>query len=318
MTTDARDYTGYSREAFERTIPEMMEPLQDQPPLMAALRSEHRQLVRIMELFRDQLNAIESGELIDTHVVYELMYYMVTVPDRFHHPREDVIYQRVAELDGKAADNVDTLQREHDAMAAEARGVLQTIEDWRQGDVDGIVVVNAGRAYLARVYEHMNQEELVVFPHIEKVLTEADWRELAAEDSLRPERDPVFGGRIDREFRNLARKLRRDVRQRVELGVVAEWVAVEALMESVELVSMAVDDSRAAAGDRLKQAFGEAREMFKDKPAAGLVLCPLNNTRHSFVLIGELLDISRDTARDLSRVNQERRDRIRLLGGSRS
>ena len=100
MTDKAREYTGYSQESFNRTIPEMNEPLDQQQPLMAALRSEHRQMARIMELFRDQLKSIESGELVDTHVVYELMYYMVTIPDRFHHPREDVIYQRVAELDG--------------------------------------------------------------------------------------------------------------------------------------------------------------------------------------------------------------------------
>ena len=58
--------------------------------------------------------------------------------------------------------------------------------------------------------------------------------------------------------------------------------------------------------------------MFKDMPAAGLILCPLNNTRHSFGLAGELLDITRATVRDLSRVNQERLDRIRLLSQARS
>ena len=66
---------------------------------MKALRAEHRHMATVMQLFSDQLKAIEGGELVDTHVVYEIMDYMVTWPDRFHHPREDLIYARVAEVD---------------------------------------------------------------------------------------------------------------------------------------------------------------------------------------------------------------------------
>ena len=63
---------------------------------MKALRAEHRHIATVMQLFADQLKAIEEGQLVDTHVVYEIMDYMVTWPDRYHHPREDLIYSRVA------------------------------------------------------------------------------------------------------------------------------------------------------------------------------------------------------------------------------
>ena len=74
-------------------------------PLMDTLRSEHRHLGSVMVLFKEQLDAIEQGQLIDTHVIYEIMDYVVRWPNRFHHPREDLIYARVAELDASAADN---------------------------------------------------------------------------------------------------------------------------------------------------------------------------------------------------------------------
>jgi hypothetical protein len=48
-----------------------------------------------------------------------------------------------------------------------------------------------------------------------------DWRELAADDKLRPVRDPVFGRRVSREFRNMARKLRRSLRRGVERRAVS-------------------------------------------------------------------------------------------------
>jgi hemerythrin-like domain-containing protein len=147
-------------------------------PLMKALRAEHHHMGTVMQLFADQLDAIEGGELVDTHVVYEIMYYMVTWPDRFHHPREDLIYARVAEVNPASADDVDTLQRDHDHTAKLSRGVLQDIERWRLGEVSGGVVVKSGRAYVERIYEHMNVEEKVVFPRIEETLTLQDWRDL--------------------------------------------------------------------------------------------------------------------------------------------
>ena len=102
-------------------------------PLMKALRAEHRHMGSVMQLFAAQLAAIEAGELVDTHVVYEIMHYMVTWPDRFHHPREDLIYGRVAEINSALADEVDSLQRDHDYTLKQGRQLLKVIERWRAG-----------------------------------------------------------------------------------------------------------------------------------------------------------------------------------------
>lgn len=282
-------------------------------PLMKALRAEHRHIATVMQLFADQLKAIESGELVDTHVVYEIMDYMVSWPDRYHHPREDLIYGRVAELDAQAADEVDSLQRDHDRTATRGREVLRDIDHWREGEASGAVVVKSGRAYIDHMYEHMNIEEKVVFPHIESVLTIQDWRELAEDDQIHAVADPVFGPRVQREFRNLTRKLRRNVRRGVERGTMVEWIGIEALMESMEVMSMAMDSVRDTAGDHLRSALDEARDMFRESPLSAPFRCAANNAKVTIRLLGDVADISRDTMDDLSRVNQERKDRVRLL-----
>ena len=282
-------------------------------PLMKALRAEHRHIATVMQLFTDQLKAIESGELVDTHVVFEIMDYMVTWPDRYHHPREDLIYGRVAELDDKAADEVDSLQRDHDHTAKRGREVLKDIERWREGEVSGAVVVKSGRAYVDHMYEHMNVEEKLVFPHIESVLSIQDWRELAEDDELRAVADPVFGTRVQREFRNMTRKLRRNVRRGVERGTMVEWIGIEALMESLEVVSMAYEAARNSAGDHLRAALEDSRDIFRESPLSAPMRCAANNAKMTFRLLGDVAEISRDTLDDLSRVNQERKDRVRLL-----
>lgn len=311
MATSKAVGSGYSKDKWNK--PESGPA--KRRPLMETLYAEHRHMASVMELFKAQLNTIEQGQLVDTHVIYELMDYLVRWPDRFHHPREDLIYGRVAEIDSKAADNVDSLQREHDVMAKQSRAVLADIEHWREGDLDGAAVITSGRAYIDRLYAHMNSEEKLVFPQIEGILTATDWRELEMDDQLRPVSDPVFGKRIDREFRNMARKLRRNLRSQVARGAARELVGLEALMESLEVLSMAYDNARDTTGDHLRGAVDDAVDMVRENPLSAPVRCAINNTKMTFDWLGDVADISRDAFDDLSRVNQARKDRVRLVEG---
>jgi hemerythrin-like domain-containing protein len=288
-------------------------------PLMKALRAEHRHMASVMQLFSEQLKAIEGGELVDTHVVYEIMDYMVTWPDRFHHPREDLIYARVAEVDARTADDVDTLQRDHDHTAKRGRGLLTDIERWRLGEVSGTVVVKGGRAYIDHIYEHMNLEEKLVFPRIEAALTVQDWRELAGDDEVRAVADSIFGPRVQREFRNMTRKLRRSLRRSVERGTLVQWIGVEALMESLEVVSIAYESARDTATEHARSALQDSVTLFRETPFSAPLRVAANNARVTLRLLGEVAEISRETLQDLYRVNQERKDRVRLMdrGSSR-
>ena len=305
---------GYSRAAMEaikraeREVPKGAEQ-----PLMKTLRAEHRHMATVMQLFMEQLKHLETGGDIDAHVLYEIMEYMVSWPDRYHHPREDLIYSRVAELDRRAADEVDTLQRDHDRTAKNGRALLRDIQGWQAGSVAPARIIKAGRAYVDHIYEHMNVEEKVVFPRIESVLTLDDWRELAEDDRLQAVSIPVLGPRVQREFRNLARRLRRRLRHTAERGVMLEWVGVEAMMESIEVLSLAYDSARASAGEHVGTAIDDARAMFREAPLTAPARCAVNNTRLGLLLAKDMLAISRDTFEDLLQVNRERRQRIGLL-----
>lgn len=293
-------------------------PAGAEQPMMRTLRAEHRHMATVMQLFSEQLAAIEAGDLVDPHVVYEIMDYMVKWPDRFHHPREDLIYARVAEVDAGAADDVDTLQRDHDATARRGQKVLKDIEAWRLGELPGPRLIESARAYIEHQQEHMQLEEKLVFPRIERTLDPRDWREIGRDDQLVAVSEPVFGPTVQREFRNMSRKLRRSIRRTVERGTMVEWIGIEAVMESVEVVSMAYEAARDSAGLHLRGAFRESTGIVLDTPLLAPLRITANNTKLGLHFLGEMLEISRDTAQDLARVNRERRDRLRLLDWYRS
>ena len=124
---------------------------------------------------------------------------------------------------------------------------------------------------------------------------------------------PDLGPRVQREFRNMTRKLRRSLRRTVERGTVVEWIGIEALMESLEVVSIAYDSARDSTGEHLRGAFWDSMEFIKRSPLSAPWRVAANNARITFRILGEVADISRETLDDLSRVNQERKDHLRLL-----
>ncbi len=286
------------------------------PPLIATLLAEHVHLARIMELMAAQLDELANGAASDSHVLYETVSYMVNWADRYHHPREDLIYGRAAELDGQLADDVDSLQRQHDAMAGKAQALQQLIADWRRGGVDSEAVVNAGRAYIDHSRAHMRSEEELVFPRIESVLTAADWRELELDDRLRPASDPVFGPRIDREFRNLRRKLRRGARRRIEESVLAEWTGLEAILESLEVLGSANHSAAQETAAALRTALGDSLRILRETPLTAAPRCAINNTRVAGRWLGAVAGIARDAAEDLSRISRERRRQLNRLNSA--
>ena len=282
-------------------------------PMLSSLRNEHRHIASVLALLSDQLNAIERGELVNTHVIYEVMDYLVSWPDRFHHPREDLIYDYVVDVDKGMVEDRDQLAKDHDRMARHGRELLHCIERWRAGDADGAELVELGRDYVQRSYAHMALEEQEIFPAIDEILTRDDWRTLAKDDQLKPMRDPVFGRRVARDFRNMARKLRRSLRNGVERRAVADWVSIEALLEGYEVLSMAAQNGRAATRDQFMTGLREATYITLDAPLRAPLLCTANNARLTLEWLEEMRGIYRDAAVDLLRVNRERKDRLRLL-----
>lgn len=310
---------GYSREAWEAVTGTMPDIDRDQHPVLAALYAEHRYMGTLLKMLSEQLEHLEQGDPVDAHILYEVMHYMTHYPDAFHHPREDLVYNRAGELDAGIADSVDTLQREHDHLAGLGSQALDAITRWREGRLKSSAVVQQGWDYVGAMYRHMSAEEKLVFPQIHDILGPEDWLDLEQEDLLAPVSDPVFGPKVAREYHKLARRARRVVRRGVEDAAVAEWMGLEALIEAVEVLGMALDSSRDAAREHFTAALDETRDLIDEarEGDASLLLLPLRFTINSagrYVdFLKELGGISRETLGDFRDLNQGLRSRMRMI-----
>ena len=166
--------------------------------------------------------------------------------------------------------------------------------------------------------KHMAAEEALVFPEIDKVLDPEDWRQLEQEDLLQPVADPVFGPRVAREYRNVARKARRALRRGAEDAALVEWVGLEAFLEGVELLVIAGESSRAAAREHLNEAGVETLELLRQAlKGRGIFTLPLKATltggSHYLGFLRDLGGIARDTGTDLVELRRGVRQRLGLV-----
>lgn len=170
---------------------------------MRALRLDHENFTRLLDLLDIQLDAVVHGDrTVDYDLMQDIMRYMTHYPDRFHHPKEDLVFTRLVARDASVRPVVDELMREHKVLAVKGtkfREVLRTVIDG--GLVRRETIESRGRDYVASLRVHAHTEESQVFPAAESQLLEEDWA--AIHDEIEHMDDPLFGRVVAEDYRSL-------------------------------------------------------------------------------------------------------------------
>ena len=170
--------------------------------VMRQLRTDHSQVARLLGLLTRQLDLVKVAGSADFEIMEDAMKYMTGYADRYHHPREDLVFARLRERDAGIGEVLDSLGREHRALGAKGEAFQKVLE----GVVDGAMVEREGfeaqgRDYVEFLRSHMVREDNEVFPRADSALTDADWRHV--EETLGEREDPLFGRVVQEDFSNL-------------------------------------------------------------------------------------------------------------------
>ncbi|MBT3915935.1 MAG: hemerythrin domain-containing protein [Rhodospirillaceae bacterium] len=163
--------------------------------VLDALREEHRNFSRVLEILAHQIALFEKAEEPDYDLAEKIIEYLINFPDLSHHPKEDLLYQKLRLRDQRIADIMGDLETEHQKLAelttafeANLKNVLLDAEQPRAEFID------AAKEFIDFFRSHIMLEELRFFPAALRALSAADWREI--EDSLAQSDDPIFGDNI--------------------------------------------------------------------------------------------------------------------------
>ena len=175
------------------------------------LCGEHRNIGALLDMLERFLDGLECGSDApgDVELMRDIMTYMIHFPDHTHHPMENLMFERMRArgLTPQTEHTIGKLLREHASLARKGEALhlaLLRFEDGARSERPALVAM--GRDYVESLRYHARVEERTVFVEAESLLDDADWTEI--EQAFEERTDPVFGPRVDSEFRALYQHIR--------------------------------------------------------------------------------------------------------------
>jgi hemerythrin-like domain-containing protein len=176
--------------------------------VIAVLRKEHSNISQLLDILERQVAIFERGGSPDYGIVEAVIDYFQSYPNLYHHPKEDLVYQKLQQRDPAAAGRVGDLRKEHEDLAARTRDFalgVQAVLD--EAQVSRVSFQEWARRFIQLQRDHMTHEERFFLPAARAALTSEDWKDIKARAA--DQKDPLFGEEIGGRYE----LLRRDILQ---------------------------------------------------------------------------------------------------------
>ena len=171
-----------------------------------AWHTDHAYFKTLLRLLQREVDVFHTGERPDYGLMLDIISYLREFSDRFHHPREDVAFARLAKRCPDLELVLARLRQEH-AVLAQAG---ETLRGLLSGILDGEVVKRAEVEMAAAMYlvyygNHIAKEEEDVVGRAAQLLSAEDWE--AVRTAVPQQHDPLFGDNPDERYRVLRRRI---------------------------------------------------------------------------------------------------------------
>ena len=174
--------------------------------LMQELRLDHRNMAVVLNLMDDIVTEMEAGEDPDFELLDEIMRYMTVYPDAVHHPKEDIVYDKLRHKRPDLADDLANVPDDHRRIAELGSLLRADVEAINAGAaVRREKMIDDTRAYVSCLREHMLWEEEDLFRRIDLMLDAEPYK--VDISSIEHIRDPVFELEVEAGFRRLIESL---------------------------------------------------------------------------------------------------------------
>jgi hemerythrin-like domain-containing protein len=149
---------------------------------LRGLREDHARFSRVLSMIgRDAPRLVDKPEAV-LPLFEEAVDYVVSFQNVYHHPREEIMFAKIAEKSETLATAASKLSREHDATARAGKELLSLMNS-----VSRAPSRRPSREQLASKLEefarsmrgHIAQEEELLYSHAWVELTQRDWDDLA-------------------------------------------------------------------------------------------------------------------------------------------
>ena len=160
---------------------------------------DHRNLRLLLDIVEEEMNAYREGRVPDFDLLSMIAEYTLHYPDLVHHPRENVIFERLLVRDPGAQEIIGALVQEHGRLAGLTRKFVGAISNAaRDVEMPREWLDAVAKEYLFVNRLHMQHEEEHFLPRAMTRLTADDWAEI--DQRLAHSDDPVFGEKVEEAY----------------------------------------------------------------------------------------------------------------------
>jgi hemerythrin-like domain-containing protein len=176
--------------------------------IIQILLEEHRNIDKLLLVLEHELEVFDRSEEPDYEILQAVIQYFQDYPESCHHPKEDMVFEKLKVRDPAAANRIGDVEAEHQVETKRLRRLVEAVEE-----------ILAGREFLRQTFhdvvrdfiehqrQHMDKEERLLFPAAIHGLRPDDWAEIDAR--LNDRKDPLFNGVIETKFQALQRTILR-------------------------------------------------------------------------------------------------------------
>ncbi|MCC6657943.1 MAG: hemerythrin domain-containing protein, partial [Rhodocyclaceae bacterium] len=145
----------------------------------------------------------EKGSEPDSKLLWAMLYYIDTFPQKLHHPKEEAYLFRRLKMRTRAADAaILKLEEQHRSGVEHVKALEMALGRYEAGAPGGReAFMTAAETFADEIAVHMALEENVLIPLAKQHLLAEDWVEIA--EAFGENGDPRFGAEPDHEFRSL-------------------------------------------------------------------------------------------------------------------
>lgn len=163
------------------------------PEAIQIIRDEHLAISAVLYSLRYLVKEMRKGAPPNFALLRAILDYIVSYPDRWHHPKEDKYLFAAVRRHTREADNlIARLEREHQLGYPMVEDLKKHLVAFQSGDEAAReAFFAAAERYAELEWDHLRAEEEVFIPIAERVLSREEWAEIAA--AFRENDNPLFG-----------------------------------------------------------------------------------------------------------------------------
>lgn len=172
------------------------------------IKDEHSAISSVLYTLRYLVIQMrESGMVPNFPLLRAILDYIVSYPDRWHHPKEDrFLFAAVTRRTNEADALIAALEQEHQLgypLIEDLKQLLLGFQNDRHGARDDFF--DLVDRYVKFEWEHMRREEDDLIPIAERTLTADDWTEIC--QAFRQNDNPLFGIKPKEEAERLYQRI---------------------------------------------------------------------------------------------------------------